>query len=381
MMTLQSKRELLEVTNPRYLKASKARKTQILNEFIAATGYHRKYAIRVLKRGPRPRGLRKKSGRQKVYQGEVVEVLKQIWEILGRICSKRLKPFLPEIVDVLERCKEIEMTPETKTLLLKMSCSTIDRCLRPVRFENKKRGLSTTKPGTLLKNAIPIRTFTDWDDTIPGFVEIDLVAHCGETTAGQYLNTLTVTDIATGWTECLAILYRSQEMVSQAIIKLRQRLPFPLLGIDSDNGSEFINNTLFRYCQDEEITFTRCRPYKKNDQAHVEQKNWSVVRRLIGYDRFETEEELILLRTIYDDWRLFVNFFQPVLKLVAKERVGSKVKKKYDIASTPYRRVLASNLVSVEDKARLMSIYYQLNPVTLRMQIDDNIAILWKLIR
>ncbi len=381
MMTLQSKRELLEVTHPRYLKASKARKTQILDEFIAATGYHRKYAIRVLKRGPRPRGLRKKSGRQKIYQGEVVIVLKQIWEILGRICSKRLKPFLPEMVEVLERCQEIEMTPETKTLLLKMSCSTIDRCLRPVRFENKKRGLSTTKPGTLLKNAIPIRTFTDWDETIPGFVEIDLVAHCGETTAGQYLNTLTVTDIATGWTECLAILYRSQEMVSKAIIELRQRLPFPLLGIDSDNGSEFINHTLFRYCEEEEITFTRCRPFKKNDQAHVEQKNWSVVRRLIVYDRFETEEELALLRTIYDDWRLYVNFFQPVLKLVAKERVGSKVKKKYDIASTPYRRVLATDLVSNKDKARLMSIYYQLNPVTLRKQIDHNIAILWKLIR
>ncbi|MCJ7624072.1 MAG: ISNCY family transposase [Anaerolineaceae bacterium] len=381
MMTLRSKRELLEMMHPRYLKASKARKTQILDEFIAATGYHRKYAIRVLKRGLRPRGLRKKSGRQKVYQGEVVGVLKQIWEILGRICSKRLKPFLPEMVEVLERCKEIEMTPETKTLLLKMSCSTIDRCLRLVRFENKKRGLSTTKPGTLLKNAIPIRTFTEWDDAIPGFVEIDLVAHCGETTAGQYLNTLTVTDIATGWTECLAILYRSQEMVSQAIIKLRQRLPFPLLGIDSDNGSEFINHTLFRYCEDEEITFTRCRPYKKNDQAHVEQKNWSVVRRLVGYDRFETEEELILLSSIYDDWRLYVNFFQPVLKLVAKERLGSKVKKMYDIASTPYRRVLATNLVSIEDKARLINIYYQLNPVTLRKQIDDNIAILWKLIR
>lgn len=381
MMTLRSKRELLEMMHPRYLKASKARKTQILDEFIAATGYHRKYAIRVLKRGLRPRGLRKKSGRQKVYQGEVVGVLKQIWEILGRICSKRLKPFLPEMVEVLERCKEIEMTPETKTLLLKMSCSTIDRCLRLVRFENKKRGLSTTKPGTLLKNAIPIRTFTEWDDAIPGFVEIDLVAHCGETTAGQYLNTLTVTDIATGWTECLAILYRSQEMVSQAIIKLRQRLPFPLLGIDSDNGSEFINHTLFRYCEDEEITFTRCRPYKKNDQAHVEQKNWSVVRRLVGYDRFETEEELVLLSSIYDDWRLYVNFFQPVLKLVAKERLGSKVKKMYDIASTPYRRVLATNLVSIEDKARLINIYYQLNPVTLRKQIDDNIAILWKLIR
>ena len=381
MMTLKSKQELLKVTHPRYIKASKAKKTQILDEIVAATEYHRKYAIRVLKRGPKPRGLKKKKGYQKVYQGEVVIVLEQIWEILGRICSKRLKPFLPEIVEVLERCEEIEMTDETKTLLLKMSCSTIDRCLRPVRIRNKKRGLSTTKPGTLLKNSIPIRTFTDWDETIPGFVEIDLVAHCAETTIGQYLNTLTVADIATGWTECLAILYRSQEMVSQAIIELRLRLPFPLLGIDSDNGSEFINHTLFRYCQDEEITFTRCRPYKKNDQAHVEQKNWSVVRRLIGYDRFETEEELLLLRTIYDDFRLYVNFFQPALKLVAKERIGSKVKKKYDTTATPYRRVLASDLVSFEDKARLVNIYYQLNPVTLRKQIDDNIAILWKLVR
>lgn len=381
MMTLQSRKELLKAIHPRYLKASKAGKTQILDEFIAATGYHRKYAIRVLKRGPKPRILKKRKGRQKVYKGEVVKVLKQIWEICDRICSKRLKPFLPEIVEVLERCKEIEMTPETKTLLLKMSCSTIDRCLRPVRIAHKKRGLSTTKPGTLLKSAIPIRTFTDWDETIPGFVEVDLVAHCGETTSGQYLNTLTVTDIATGWTECLAILYRSQEMVSQAIIELRQRLPFPLLGIDSDNGSEFINHTLFRYCQEEEITFTRCRPYKKNDQAHVEQKNWSVVRRLIGYDRFETEEELALLRTIYDDLRLYVNFFQPVLKLVAKHRVGSKVKKKYDTAATPFRRVLDSNLVSIEDKARLLYTYNQLNPVTLRNRIDDNIAILWKLVQ
>ncbi|MBT4639550.1 MAG: transposase family protein [Deltaproteobacteria bacterium] len=241
--------------------------------------------------------------------------------------------------------------------------------------------MSTTKPGSLLKSAIPVHTFTNWDDEKPGFVEIDLVAHCGETTAGQYLNTLTVTDIATGWTECLAILHKSQEMVSQAIIDLRERLPFPLLGIDSDNGTEFINHTLFRYCQDEEITFTRCRPYKKNDQAHVEQKNWSVVRRLIGYDRFETAEELALLRTIYDDCRLYVNFFQPVLKLSAKKRIGSKVIKFYDTAATPFRRVLASDLVSTDDKARLIVLYNQLNPVTLREQIDDNVAILWKLVR
>lgn len=381
MMTLNSKKELLKVTNPRYLKANKAKKTQILDEFIAATGYHRKYATRVLKKGPRPRKLSKKGNRRKIYQGVVIKTLEQIWEISGRLCSKRLKPFLPEMVEVLERFKEIEMSPETKALLFKMSCSTIDRCLRSVRYKNNKRGLSTTKPGTLLKNSIPIRTFTEWNENIPGFVEIDLVAHCGETTAGQYLNTLTVTDIATGWTECLGILYRSQEKVKEAIIELRQRLPFPLLGIDSDNGSEFINNTLYNYCMDEQITFTRCRPYKKNDQAHVEQKNWSVVRRLIGYDRFQTEEELTLLRAIYHDWRLFVNYFQPVLKLIVKERIGSKVKKKYDTASTPYRRVLVSDLVSIEDKARLINTYYQLNPVSLRNNIDDNIAKLWKLIR
>ena len=381
MMTIQSKRELLNVMHPRYLKANKAQKTQILDEFVAATGYHRKYATSLLKRGPRPPRLKKKVGRKKTYQGEVIKTLEHIWEICGRICSKRLQPFLPEIVTVLERCHEIQMLPDTKKLLLQMSCSTIDRCLKPARFRTKKHGLSTTKPGSLLKSAIPVHTFTNWDDEKPGFVEIDLVAHCGETTAGQYLNTLTVTDIATGWTECLAILHKSQEMVSQAIIDLRQQLPFPLLGIDSDNGTEFINHTLFRYCQDEEITFTRCRPYKKNDQAHVEQKNWSVVRRLIGYDRFETAEELALLRTIYDDWRLYVNFFQPVLKLSAKKRIGSKVIKKYDTAATPFRRVLASDLVSVDDKARLIFLYNHLNPVTLRKQIDDNVAILWKLVR
>ena len=365
MMTKQSKRELLKVMHPRYLKANKTQKTQILDEFVAATSYHRKYATSVLKRGPRPVRLKKKIGRQKIYQGQVVKSLEHIWEICGRICSKRLKPFLPEIVTVLERCNEIQITQETKNLLLQMSCSTIDRCLKPARFKTKKHGLSTTKPGSLLKSAIPIHTFTNWDEAKPGFVEIDLVAHCGETTAGQYLNTLTATDIATGWTECLAILYRSQEMVSQAIIELRKRLPFPLLGIDSDNGSEFINHTLYNYCQDEEITFTRCRPYKKNDQAHVEQKNWSVVRRLIGYDRFETVEELSLLKTIYDDWRLYVNFFQPVLKLSAKKRIGSQIKKSYDTAATPFRRVLASDLVSINDKARLIILYNHLNPVTL----------------
>lgn len=379
MMSHQSKRELLAAIRPRYLKAKKAEKVQILDEFVAATGYHRKYAIRLLKKGPSRKGWKKK-GRQKVYEGEVVQLLIRIWEISGRICSKRLHPFLPEMVSVLERHNEIQLSAENKELLLRMSRSTIDRRLQPARFEHR-RGLSTTKPGSLLKKAIPVRTYAQWDDARPGFVEMDLVAHCGETTAGQYLNTLTVVDISTGWTECLAVHHKTQHAVFEAILKLRQRLPFPLLGIDSDNGGEFINDILYRYCLKEQITFTRSRPYRKNDQAHVEQKNWSVVRHLIGYDRLESEEELILLHAIYEDLRLYVNFFQPVLKLIGKEQVDGKTIKRYDRAITPFRRVLASQLVSIEVKASLTALYFQLNPVTLRNRIDQNVARLWKLVR
>ena len=285
-MTRNGKRELLEAIRTRYRQGSKAEKTHILDEFVHNTGYHRKYAIRLLNQRVK-RKHRKKVGRRKEYQGEVVIALIKIWAICDQICSKRLHPFLPEIVEVLERQGELVLSPETKQSLLKMSRATIDRCLRPERHR-PRRGLSTTKPGTLLKQAIPIRTFTEWDDAGPGFVEIDLVAHRGDSTHGEYINTLTAVDVTTGWTECLPLANRSQRQVSAAIILLRQRLPFPLLGIDSDNDSACINDNLYRYCMKEEITFTRSRPYKKNDQAHVEQKNWSVVRRLIGYGRYES---------------------------------------------------------------------------------------------
>jgi hypothetical protein len=310
----------------------------------------------------------------------VVEALVKIWEICGRICSRRLHPFLPEIIRVLEQHQELILPAEDKLLLLRMSRASIDRCLQPARFEHP-HGLSTTKPGTLLRQAIPVRIFTPWEDERPGFEEIDLVAHCGLSTEGQYLNTLTVTDIATGWAECLAIRQKSQQLVSEAILELRKRLPFPLLGIDSDNGSAFINDLLYHYCLDEHITFTRSRPYKKNDQAHVEQKNWSVVRHTVGYDRLETQEELVLLRSIYADLRLYINFFQPVLKLVGKEQVDAKTIKRYDVATTPYRRVLASDQVSLETKAKLTNLSLHLNPVMLRNQIDQNVAKLWKLVR
>jgi hypothetical protein len=379
MMSQGSKRELLEVMQPRYLKATKQQKQTMLDEFVATTGYQRKYANRLLKHGT-SRKRSKPKGRQKIYQGEVVQVLTHIWELCGRICSKRLHPFLPEMVKVLERHAEIQLSEETKTLLLQMSRATIDRCLQLARYAPRK-GLATTKPGSLLKKAIPVRTFADWDEARPGFVEIDLVAHCGESVAGEYLNTLNAVDISTAWIECIPIFHRSQQAVSAAICQLRARLPFPLLGIDSDNGSEFINDTLYRYCLAEEITFTRSRPYKKNDQAHVEQKNWSIVRRLIGYDRYETQEELALLEAIYEQLHLYTNFCQPVLKLTAKERVGNKAIRRYDTAATPYQRVLKSEQVALEDKARRMHLYVQLNPVTLRKQIDQLVAELWKIVR
>ena len=380
MMSLKSKRELLEVVRPRYLKASKVEKQKMLDEFTSATGYHRKHAIRVLKnQRPVQNHLKGKTKRYRaLYCGEVVQALEQVWEIYGHICSKRLQPFLPEAIRILERCQEIQLSKDTKALLLKISSASIDRCLRPVRIKSR-HGLSTTKPGSLLKNLIPVRTFTEWDEERPGFTEIDLVAHCGNSPEGQYLNTLTCTDICTGWTDVTALPHRSQEVVSKAIQHMRQRLPFPLLGIDSDNGSEFINDLLYRYCLVEKITFTRSRPYQKNDQAHVEQKNWSVVRHTVGYDRWDTEQELVLLESIYDDLRLYINFFQPSLKLIAKERIGNKTFKRYDPARTPYQRVLERKDISAEAKARLMNLYLQLNPVELRSRIDQKTAKLWKI--
>jgi hypothetical protein len=378
MMSQRSKRELLEEILPRYLKAKRSKKKIMLDEFVAATGYHRKYATRLLKHG-RPRRSTKKHGLQKVYQGEVVVALEQVWEVCGRICSKRLHPFLPEMVKVLERCGELRLSEQTKTLLLQMSRSTIDRCLGPARFEHPLHGLSTTKPGSLLKKAIPVRTFTPWDEDAPGFLEIDLVAHCGGSVEGQYINTLTCVDLSTGWIECLPVHHRSQQAVFEAIQTMRTYLPFLLLGLDSDNGNEFINDLLYQYCLSEKITFTRSRPYQKNDQAHVEQKNWSVVRRLIGYDRLETEDEYQLLQSIYADLRLYANFFQPVLKLVSKEHVDKKLVKRYDTAATPFQRVLAAKDIPFETKARLTNSYVQLNPVQLRTSIDAKVAKLWKI--
>jgi len=380
-MTKQGKRELLKAVRPRYRKASKNEKSQILDEFVASTGYNRKYAIHLLRNGPPKNSSLKKRGRRLIYGPDVIAELVRIWEVSRHLCAKRLHPFLPQMVEALERHNEIHMAPETKEKLLQMSISTIYRRLKRARSQLAQRGRTTTKPGTLLKNAIPIRTFADWNEQLPGFVEMDLVAHCGDSAAGEFLHTLNVIDIETRWTEPIALPNKGQKATFDGIKTMRHRLPFPLLGIDSDSGGEFINHHLYNYCQDEHITFTRARPYKKNDQAHVEQRNWTIVRQVVGYARYESPEALILLNVIYQDLRLFVNFFQPVMKLVSKTRVGSKVRKKYDTAQTPYQRILASTYIDQVVKEQLTELYLTRNPVELQRRIEDNLAKLWRLPR
>jgi hypothetical protein len=309
----------------------------------------------------------------------VQQALITCWQVANGICSKRLVPYLPELGAVLERQGELRLDGETKRRLLCLSPATADRLLAAERKLAKPHGLGTTKPGTLLKDSIPIRTFADWDAVRPGFGEVDLVAHCGDTTQGEYVHSLTLTDVATGWTECLALRNRGQQVVFAALVRARTQLPFPLLGLDSDNGGEFINAHLLRYCQTEQLTFTRSRPYKKNDQAYVEQKNWSIVRHLVGYGRYEGAAACEALGRLYDVLRLYVNFFQPSMKLISKERVDGKVKKRYDAAKTPYQRVLDSPLVSDEVKAALGQEYLSLNPVALLRQLHRAQETLWQL--
>ena len=376
-MSQQSKREIIRRLHPRYLKASRQEKTKILDEFVALTNRHRKHAIRVLGKGV-PEHPRERRGRKRKYKGDTVEALRVIWSAAGKICGKRLHPFIPNMIDQLERHNEILLNEDTRVQLLEISPATIDRLLKSFKT-GRGKGLSTTKPGTLLKSSIAVRTSGEWDEDEPGFMEIDLVAHCGRTTAGAYLNTLTATDIATGWTECVPLIHRSQLAVKAALDCLRERLPFDLLGIDSDNDAVFINELLYKYCLEDEILFTRCRPYKKNDQAHVEQKNWSIVRRTVGYQRFESEEALQTLSAVYDDLRLFTNFFQPTFKLESKERIGAKVKKKYGIPQTPYQRLDSYGVMTGRGKMVLHQQYLQTNPVVIQKQIDENLRKLWNL--
>jgi len=311
----------------------------------------------------------------------VVSALRVVWEATDRLCSKRLHPFLPEVLMALKRHEEITITPEVEAQLGQMSPATIDRLLHAYRLVGGRRPLATTKRGSLLKGLIPIRTFTDWEEERPGFLEIDLVSHCGESTEGFYLTTLTTVDVASGWSECIGVWGKGQQRVRAAIHRVRQRLPFPLLGLDSDNGSEFINRHLYNYCREEGITFTRSRSYKKNDSCHVEQKNWSVVRRLVGYDRYDSKAALEAINRVYNLTRLYMNFFQPVRKLVHKTRHGARVHKVYDTAQTPYQRLLSAGILTEVKRQELTTSYHRLNPALLLRQINENLESLWAMAR
>src|SRR5215208_7579490 len=314
----QSKHELATALHGRYRAADRGGKGRILDEFVAATGYGRKRAIRLLRHGPPPpRGGH--GGRPRHYSAVVVGALRVAAEVSGWLCGKRLAPFLAELVPALEAEELLRLSEADRAALVAMSPATVDRQLAPFRRQLRPPGWGTTKPGTLLKQQIPVHTYTPWEDERPGFLEIDPVAHCGATTAAHYLNTLVATDVATGWTECEAIWGKGQAAVVEALEQIRDRLPFPLLGLDSDNGGELLNAPLLRWCTNQRLTFTRSRPYWKNDQAHVEQKNWSVVRKLIGYDRYESREALAALRAVSEPLRLWANHWQPALKLVGKE--------------------------------------------------------------
>ena len=377
-MTRRSILEYTQALRRRYFVSSREEKGKILDEFTQVTGLHRKATIRLLNRLSEP-GASKRRGRPRKYGTELTGALKAIWEAGDRLCSKRLQPFIPEMVKVLRQHNEQHIDASTEAQLCQMSPSTIDRLLRPWRQAGGRWSLSTTRPGSLLKSAIPIRTFADWQDNKPGFMETDLVAHCGESVHGFYLNTLCAVDVASGWTECLPVWGNGQSRVRQAVHRMRQRLPFPLLGVDSDNGSEFINQYFYTYCLQERISFTRSRAYKKNDSCHVEQKNGNVVRRLVGYDRYASRSAFECLERTYSLVRLYQNFFQPTMKLISKTRHGAKAYKLYETARTPHQRLLQSDVLTEAKRAELVAIYHGLNPVLLLKQINSTLEQLWRL--
>ena len=376
-MSRGSVREYVEAVRGRYRGGDRKGKGRILDEFTEVTGYHRKAAIRLLRRTHDPPGRRR--GRPKRYGPEVVEALKVAWEASDHVCGKRLKPFLSELVGILSKHGEVDVSSEVANGLSHVSSATIDRLLKPYRSRRTRRPLTSTKAGSMLKGSIPIRTFADWDENRPGFLEVDLVAHCGESTEGFYLTTLCAVDVATGWVECQGVWGKGQGRVGSAVHHISTRLPFPLLGLDSDNGSEFINRHLYAYCQRAGITFTRSRPYKKNDSAHVEQKNWSVVRRLVGYDRYSSRASLDQLNRAYGLVRLHTNFFQPTMKLQHKTRHGAKVHKVYDTARTPYQRLLDWDILTLEEREALDRLYHSLNPLQLRAQVNRELERLWSM--
>jgi len=375
-MSSRSKREYLEAIYLRYKRASRKDKAIILDGFCTTCGYHRKHAIRLLKKVTRfIKPKKKKRGRTPLYSKEViVKPLKKIWLSANLPCSKRLKAVLPLWLPGYVQAYG-GLPVEVTEALIAISPATIDRLLKPVRVKYKGRGRSTTKPGTLLRKQIPIKT-NQWDESRPGFLEADTVAHCGTTMAGMFAFTIDCVDIATGWTEQRAVWGKGETDVLAQIKDIEVSLPFPLLGFDSDNGGEFLNYHLLRHFTEREqrVQFTRSRAYHKDDNAHVEQKNWTHVRQWLGYHRFDIPEIVPLLNKLYKtEWRLFHNFFCPSVKLIAKQRIASKTIKRYDNPKTPYQRVMDSPDIVPSIKKKLTILFKTLNPFHLRKAMEDKL--------
>jgi hypothetical protein len=356
----------------RYFRADRKGKSRILDEFCATSGLHRKHVVRLLTRTPL--GWREKpAGRKREYQpNELLGPLQAIWLATDQMCAKRLKVALPLWLPYYEKITPLEA--EIKRQLLKMSSRTIDRLLAPLRGKYPKR-MGGTKPGSLLKKHIPIKT-NQWNESVPGFVEADTVAHCGTSLLGNFVWSITLTDIYSGWTENAAVWNKGADGVLTQLRLIEERLPFALLGFDCDNGSEFLNHHLLKHFQarDKAVQFTRSRPYHKGDNAHVEQKNWTHVRQLFGYYRYENPELVILMNDVYqNEFSLLHNYFYPAMKLQDKVRINSKIKKRYDQPQTPYQRLMNSDAVSASQKEKMRQLFESLNPFDLQQRIQKKL--------
>jgi hypothetical protein len=375
-MSPRSKKEYREAVHLRYKNATRDEKTAILYESCATCGCHRKHAIRVFrgfKRFTKPKA--KKRGKPSLYQNEaIIKPLKEIWLAANLPCSKRLKVILPIWLPGYVQLFG-ELSPNITPALLKISPATIDRILKPTRIHYNKRGRSTTKPGTLLRKQIPVKT-NQWNESRPGFLEADTVAHCGDSTSGMYANTIDFVDIATALTEQRAVWGKGKTGVLEQIKNIEKTLPFPILDFDCDNGGEFLNYHLFRHFTERKqpVQFTRSRAYQKNDNAHIEQKNWTHIRQWLGYDRLNNPRVVPLLNNLYNnEWRLFHNFFCPSVKLVAKERIGSKTIKRHDSPKTPYQRTIDPPYIHESIKHSLSKQLEKLNPFLLRKTMDKKL--------
>ena len=375
-MTRLTVHEYAAGLRPRYRRAPKGVKKRILDEFCQTTGMHRKAAIRLLGRATRPARVRR--GRPRRYGPEVTQVLAKLWEVGDRMCGKLLAAVMPDLLGALERHGELKVSPEVRDLLLAVSPSTIDRLLHKQRLPRLRQPRRQSPATTTLKSQIAIRTWSEWKGARPGSLQADLVLHCGESTEGFYLTTLCTVDVASSWTELQPVWGMGQQRVGGAMHDIRRRLPFPLRALHTDNGSEFINRTLYSWCSRQGIQFTRGRGYHKNDQAYVEERNWLSVRRQVGYDRYSSQKAFELLHQLYPLLSVHNNFFRPVRKLVGKQRLGAKVVKRYDEPRTPYQRLLAAGVLSEADRVALERRFLALNPAQLQRRVDRLLRQLWE---